>query len=96
MQFYIKKLKRFVFLDLGTFTANMMDLGTFTANVMDLSTFAANMMNLGTFSIIKWTLLFFPTSSTSIEIRRKVLFLLQPRDATYVCSNTILLKKCPK
>ena len=59
-QFYINKLKRFVFLDLGTFTANMMDLGTFTANVMDLSTFTANMMNLGTFSIIKWTLLFFP------------------------------------
>ena len=61
MQFHIKKLGRFVFLDLGTFTANMMDLGTFTANVMDLSTFIANMMNLSTFSIIKWTLLFFPT-----------------------------------
>ena len=32
MQFYIKKLRRFVFLDLGTFTANMMDLGTFSLN----------------------------------------------------------------
>ena len=32
MQFYIKKLKRFAFLDLDTFTANMMDLGTFSLN----------------------------------------------------------------
>ena len=60
MQVFIKKLKRFVFFNLGTFAANMMDLGTFTANMMDLGT-TVNMMDLGTFSTIERTLLFFPT-----------------------------------